>query len=247
MHIGQIWNMKTGSCFVLRGHTDMVNSVLLWDGSTSPADRAFNSIVDHNGPASSPLASESSAKFIFSASDDGTIKLWDLASKTCLRTYSGHTGQVRSIRLLVVDKEVEPDGSEAETQSGVRGRSVSHIDDGDQRMLDNAASGPVSCSAPFAPFHRDSHSQSQEHASGLTSTVPERPALMTSLPDDKRAILVSGALDNTVKVWDVESATEKSTLFGHIEGVWAVDIDSLRLASASHGKSNALPLPAVVP
>jgi len=66
---------------------------------------------------------------------------------------------------------------------------------------------------------------------------------LTTLPDDKQAILVSGALDNTVKVWDVETATEKSTLFGHIEGVWAVDIDSLRLASASHGKSEIATTP----
>lgn len=214
----------------------MVNSVLLWDGTTSPADRAFNSIVDHNGPSTSSIASESSAKFLFSASDDGTIKMWDLASRSCLRTYSGHTGQVRSIRLLVVDKEEnEPEGSDEETRSGVRGRSVSHIDDGDNRPLDNASSGPVSCSAPFAPFQRDSHRLSRDEPHALTSIVSERPALKTTLPDDKQAILVSGALDNTVKVWDVESATEKSTLFGHIEGVWAVDIDSLRLASASHG------------
>jgi F-box/WD-40 domain protein MET30 len=207
----------------------MVNSVSLWDGRTSPADRAFNSIVDSPVSATPPM--QSAAKFLFSASDDGTIKMWDLASKSCLRTYAGHTGQIQSIRVLVVDKEVQADESDEDAvrSGGRRGRSVSHMDDhtGDIAST-NSASGPISCSATFAPFQPGNSRASRDQ-------VPID--LTADLPADKQALLVSGALDNTIKVWDVETGLEKSTLFGHIEGVWAVDVDSLRMASASHGQS----------
>jgi F-box/WD-40 domain protein MET30 len=52
----------------------------------------------------------------------------------------------------------------------------------------------------------------------------------------KRAVLMSGSLDGTIKVWDVATGQEEKTLFGHIEGVWGVDVDALRIASASHGE-----------
>jgi F-box/WD-40 domain protein MET30 len=206
----------------------MVNSVSLWDGRTSPADRAFNSIVD--SPVSANVPMQSAAKFLFSASDDGTIKMWDLASKSCLRTYAGHTGQIQSIRVLVVDKEADAHESDedAARSGGRRGRSVSHMDDyGGETVSSNSTAGPISCSANFAPFQ----------PGNATASRHELPIdLAADLPADKQALLVSGALDNTIKVWDVETGLEKSTLFGHIEGVWAVDVDSLRMASASHGE-----------
>ena len=50
-------------------------------------------------------------------------------------------------------------------------------------------------------------------------------------------LLVSGSLDNTLKVWNVEEGTCARTMFGHIEGVWAVDMDKLRIVSASHDRT----------
>lgn len=50
-------------------------------------------------------------------------------------------------------------------------------------------------------------------------------------------LLVSGSLDNTIKVWNVEEGTCARTMFGHIEGVWAVDMDKLRIVSASHDRT----------
>jgi F-box/WD-40 domain protein MET30 len=49
--------------------------------------------------------------------------------------------------------------------------------------------------------------------------------------------LVSGSLDNTVKVWDIESGKVMRTLFGHIEGVWAVACNEMRLVSGSHDRT----------
>lgn len=57
----------------------------------------------------------------------------------------------------------------------------------------------------------------------------------------KRALLMSGSLDGTIKIWDVDTGLEEKTLFGHIEGVWGVDVDALRIASASHGEYSSSP------
>jgi WD40 repeat protein len=50
-------------------------------------------------------------------------------------------------------------------------------------------------------------------------------------------MLVSGSLDNTVKMWDIETGVAVRTLFGHIEGVWAVACDRPRLVSGSHDRT----------
>lgn len=89
----KIWNFKTGQCFTLRGHTDWVNSVCLWSGLSSK--QVF---IDSDDAANNT--------FLFSASDDGTIRLWDLANKECLMVYSGHVGQTQGLSLVHMAEEV---------------------------------------------------------------------------------------------------------------------------------------------
>jgi F-box/WD-40 domain protein MET30 len=54
---------------------------------------------------------------------------------------------------------------------------------------------------------------------------------------EPQELLVSGSLDNTIKLWDIESGKVERTLFGHIEGVWAVTCDKMRLVSGSHDRT----------
>lgn len=86
----KIWNFRSGECFTLRGHTDWVNAVLLWRGK--------------NRPEQSDNDDGTKSTFLFSASDDGTIRLWDLAKRETLMTYDGHVGQVQSIKLVMLDE-----------------------------------------------------------------------------------------------------------------------------------------------
>ncbi len=52
-------------------------------------------------------------KMLFSGSDDGTIRLWDLTQRACVKIFTGHVGQVQSLKLLFADdcsgEEVEGD------------------------------------------------------------------------------------------------------------------------------------------
>lgn len=68
-HSIKIWNFEDQSRFTLRGHTDWVNSVRV----------------------------DSASRTVLSSSDDCTAKLWDLDTKTCIKTFEGHVGQVQQV------------------------------------------------------------------------------------------------------------------------------------------------------
>lgn len=200
----KVWNLRTGGAFTLHGHSDWVNSVQLWDstpGTASSPPPSFSTLDDVGSPwpcSSAPQIDP--GKMLFSASDDGTIKLWDLTLRTCIRVFTGHVGQVQSMKLLLADECGDVDSAET-------------TDDNDRASQTETTSR-------------------QEH------NPPEQPAIPASLlPSRKKPLLISGSLDNTIKLWDIDTGETLSTFFGHIEGVWAVASDKLRLVSGSHDRT----------
>ncbi|KAF5330734.1 hypothetical protein D9619_005750 [Psilocybe cf. subviscida] len=199
----KVWNLRTGGAFTLRGHSDWVNAVQLWD--SNPGARASSdpaSIFDVSG-STSPLGASASShidpgKMLFSASDDGTIKLWDLNLRACVRQFTGHVGQVQSMKLLTADECADDEGDAVEKVS---------------------TPGAAAAAA---------ESKMAEHGNGNLNLLK---------PKRKKPILISGSLDNTIKLWDIETGTTMRTYFGHIEGVWGVASDKLRLVSASHDRT----------
>jgi len=134
-------------------------------------------------------------KLLFSASDDGTIKLWDLTLRRCMRTFTGHVGQVQAIKLAPAECDRE---REKPPLSAVPPEAVSELDL--QATEDEIDSDDVPKQAP-------------------------------------KAVLFSGSLDNTIKVWDIASGKSTNTMFGHIEGVWSIAYDRLRIVSGSHDRT----------
>ncbi|PHH86782.1 hypothetical protein CDD83_9762 [Cordyceps sp. RAO-2017] len=80
----KIFSFDTKQTFCLRGHTDWVNHVRI----------------------------DSASRTVFSASDDMSVKLWDLDSKQCIKTFRGHVGQVQQVLLMPSDFEPEAVASE---------------------------------------------------------------------------------------------------------------------------------------
>ncbi len=180
----KVWNFRTGDCFTLRGHADWVNSVKIWDRFASvpgvaPASDPCGTVPSPSLPALDP------GKMLFSASDDGTVRLWDLSARTCVRQFEGHIGQVQSIQIGFTEEEEEEE-------------------------TENDAAMAV-----------DSPGENQ----------------VAKTPSSGTPILITGSLDTTIRIWDIATGKRVKTLFGHIEGVWAVASDKLRLASGSHDKT----------
>ncbi|KAI0747708.1 WD40 repeat-like protein [Daedaleopsis nitida] len=219
----KVWNFRTGECFTLRGHCDWVNAVQLWDANAASTlcETGLNAI--ENTPPSSS-SSIDPGKMLFSASDDGTIRLWDLCQRTCVRQFKGHVGQVQSLKLLMVDEECDSsattsDGSDRETS------------------VEPSDSAPSSYAAPV--LARSSCPRSSSSPSPALPPLSRQSTKERALVGAKRQkpVLISGSLDNTIKIWDIEEGVVQSTLFGHIEGVWAVASDKLRLVSGSHDRT----------
>jgi F-box and WD-40 domain protein MET30 len=187
----KVWNLHTGERFTLRGHRDWVNSVKLWDNDAS-------SSLHVAGVATPTDMTNSTSKMLFSASDDSTIRLWDLARRACVRQFNGHLSQVQTIKIVPADVVCSPEPSSPTHESPtISGRP------------DEASASP------------DQH---DDHTSRAITSA-------------SRPMLISGSLDNTVKVWDIETGKATDTLFGHLEGVWAVASDSLRLVTGSHDRT----------
>lgn len=153
-------------------------------------------------------------KMLFSASDDGTIKLWDLTLRTCIKQFTGHVGQVQSIKLLLVEGGCDEPADVEMTDSEQEERTINHI------IAPVAASTELSASTSTSSLVAD-------------QSLPTTPSSSGS----KKPLLISGSLDNTTKIWDIETAQPIQTFFGHIEGVWSVAVDKMRLVSGSHDRT----------
>ena len=173
----RIWNFEDKSTFALRGHTDWVNAVKL----------------------------DTASRTVFSASDDCTVCLWDLDTRTCIKTFEGHVGQVQQV--LPLPHEFD-------------------FDDDDADIHDGISSSTSSKSQPQS-IHNNSIVPHESYGPGFAT--PNRP-----LPS---RYMLTGALDSTVRLWDTATQTCLRTYFGHVEGIWGLAADTLRLVSGSEDRT----------
>ncbi|SZF06105.1 unnamed protein product [Blumeria hordei] len=167
----KVWNFEDKSVFALHGHTDWVNAIKVDEASRT----------------------------LLSASDDRSVRLWDLDTHQTIQVFDGHVGQVQQVSFLPKEFEFDHvDGSEPENGSII---SIT--------------------------------SDTQSRSSTLPSTWYELwPA---TRPKPPRYIL-TGALDCTVRLWDVSTGLCLRTFFGHLEGIWALAADTLRVVTGAEDK-----------
>ncbi|ORY60374.1 quinon protein alcohol dehydrogenase-like superfamily [Leucosporidium creatinivorum] len=278
----RVWDFGTGEVQTLRGHTEWVNSVALWDsnaecGTGGPKDVDAG---DLGAPTTNPEAAKASSKgkFLFSASDDTTIRVWDLYTRQCVRVLSGHVAQVQSLKVTTSDEilaafppsALHPTTSSSTSRgplaitpaaANANGRSTTTTSDDDsvdaqnrsqvvdgnayEGFFDQPSTSSTSCATTSLSAATTSASASTAPAANSsmwTTAARVTPPDATGLADldsagDKKPWVVSASLDNTIKVWDVEGGACQRTMFGHIEGVWDVDVDKLRIVSASHDRT----------
>ena len=172
----KIWNFNDSSRFTLRGHTDWVNAVRV----------------------------DAASRTVLSASDDCTVKLWDLDTKSCIKTFEGHVGQVQQVVTLPHEfdfedtKVDESDGTSSITS--VQSHSQ-YPQPTSQPTLESYGPGFSSCNRPMPPRY-----------------------------------MLTGALDSTIRLWDTYTSRCLRTYFGHVEGIWALGADALRIVSGAEDR-----------
>ncbi|RUP44968.1 quinon protein alcohol dehydrogenase-like superfamily [Jimgerdemannia flammicorona] len=207
----KVWDFGSGECYTLCGHTDWVNSVRIFQKTT-----------------------------IVSGSDDTTIRFWDLNTRSCVRVLQGHVGQVQSV-VPSMHGFTHRFFDQASKKS-----PKSHSNVVQQQQLHQLQQ--ISSVSATATLHANNVHQVIEIGS-LTASDSSPPSLQAADSDtsdtepgsdESRShvpVVVSGSLDNTIKFWCVQSGKCLRTLFGHIEGVWALAYDKLRVVSGSHDNS----------
>jgi F-box/WD-40 domain protein MET30 len=207
----KIWNWRTGECIsTLQGHTAGVvcldfNENLLASGSVDTtikiwnfADRSRFALKGHADWVNS-VRLDSDSRTIFSASDDQTVRLWDLDTKSCIRVFAGHVGQVQQVIPIQLPGHPSSRGE-----------------------LPPRPQIPTSHQHPNHPL--------EEYRDAKVQDLTDRPRA----PPPKQ--MITAALDCQVKFWDVATGKCTKTLFGHVEGVWALGADSLRVISGAQDR-----------
>lgn len=240
----KVWNFRTGAAFTLRGHSDWVNSVQLWDSESNTVSSVASSsanmfdAVSYGGaspPAGNGAPQIDPGKMLFSASDDGTMRLWDLTGRTCVRLFKGHIGQVQSMRLLLVDEGCGESSVDNDHEVVKVSRAI--LPPADHPGYDASA---LTVPAEFISQAYGSSSRPLDHSFTVqNNNDKQKSGSGKGTPSSQRRVpmLISGSLDNTIKLWDIDTGIAVKTLFGHIEGVWAVASDKLRLVSGSHDRT----------
>ena len=209
----QIWReSQDKETFLLRGHTDWVNSVKV----------------------------DSASRTVFSASDDCYARLWDLDTKTCIKTFEGHSAQVQQVVALPPGFEFEENEQDDHDGGSSSSSSMS-------QHLNTHASTDAPASGSYGPGFEDSTRQlppryivtgaldSQirlwDTATGkcLRTYLGHLEGIWALAADTLR--FVSGAEDSMMKVWDPRTGKCEKTFTEHTGPVTCVGLSDSRICT----------------
>ncbi len=147
-----------------------------------------------------------------SGSDDHTIKVWDLASKACVQTLSGHTDWVSSLAVLPSGQLVSGSGDKKIKLWSVESGACLQTLVGHTDWVSSLAVLP---SGLLASGSKDKTIKVWDVESGeCTQTLAGHTDYVRSLVVLPSGQLASGSDDHTIKVWDVEEGACVQTVVG---------------------------------
>lgn len=248
-----VWDLETGHVLrTLKGHARSIRTLQFDDTKlvTGSLDHTLRIWNYHTGQCIRTLEGHTggvvhldfNCRILASGSTDASIKIWNFQTGECF-TLLGHT---KGVNHVSIQKESPT--------------LVSSSDDGTIRIWDlekractrvlKGHMAPVQTAIPSMPgflhsfikksMYRRMRASSPTSSSSSSSSSDEDDGNMRLVPRRNRSteqVVISGSLDNTIKVWSLETGECLQTLFGHIQGIWTLAYDKLHLVSGSHDGS----------
>lgn len=211
----RVWDSESKQTFLLRGHTDWVNSVKIDEAS----------------------------KTLFSASDDLTVRLWDLETRECVRCFEGHVGQVQQVLPMPAEFELDDlaRGSVIGGGPGDKDDDASSV--ASSIVPEHRRDTPAPAVEPFWPNDHDRPAPPRYMLTGaLDSTIRLWDVHFSPAPHLQQQTQPSQSLNPVLPTDPLTNShlpraqSCVRTFFGHVEGIWALAADHLRLVSGSEDR-----------
>jgi WD40 repeat protein len=207
-----------------------------WKNKPQELDPSILTFTGHSGFVNA-CAFSSDGTRILSASDDKTLKLWDVETGTEIHTFSGHTESVNGCAF-------SPDGTKILSSSADKTLKLWDTETGTAiRMFSGHTTSMLVESSVFSPDGTKILSASGIKTLKLwdTETGTEirtftgHPYIVLSYafsPDGTK--ILSASNNGKLKLWDTETGTEIRTFFGHDGMVrsCAISPDGTKILSA---------------
>ena len=184
-------------------------ALMMLAGRSTPAQEHVHLVPQLGVSPIDSVALSPNARFVLTGGDDGTVRLWDVATGKQIRSFKGHKSRVNSVAF-------SPDGRTALTGSYDNSARLWDVDSGRQLRAFTGHTNYV-LSVAFSPDGRSALTGSEDGtarlwdlASGrlIHSFVGHTKAVSSvDFSPDGRTVL-TGSQDKTARLWDVTSAQE---------------------------------------
>ncbi|KAI9055636.1 hypothetical protein LZ554_000580 [Drepanopeziza brunnea f. sp. 'monogermtubi'] len=248
----KIWNIETGECLrTLKGHTSGIRALQFDDtklisGSLDKTVRIWNwrtgeCMSTYQAHSEGVIAVHFDGNTVASGSVDKTVKIWNFDDKSTF-SLRGHKDWVNAVRVDAASRTA----FSASDDCTIR---LWDLDTRKTIRIFEAHVGQVQQVALLPPEYEPEDFGAVEEDDGTSSTASttdvQTPILQPDAPYGEDwpssrpyppRYMVTGALDSTVRLWDVSTGRCLKTMFGHVEGVWALAADTLRVVSGAEDR-----------
>ncbi|KAF7725610.1 hypothetical protein EC973_009488 [Apophysomyces ossiformis] len=236
-----VWDLGTGEMIrTLKGHARSIQT-LQFDGTklvTGSMDHTLRIWNYHTGKCIRTLEGHTAgvmhlhfnSQILASGSADHTIRVWNFAAGECY-TLTGHIDAVNHVRI-------QQHSNFLVSSSDDRTIRVWDLESRTCNRVLQGHLGSVQTAVPSMPGFLHQFNNGTPETKLIPAAYATEPTERNNEDDggctrSSTPVVISGSLDNTIKVWSLESGTCLRTLFGHTHGISVLEYDKLRLVSGS--------------